>query len=176
MIVAHPDDEVCWGAGFVIRERWYKWTIICCSQPVQDPLRAGHFAASCSALGATPMMLDARDERSDVPLKLKLPDLSGFERIVTHNHYGEYGHKHHMQVHNAVRAVRTGNITGFGYGAENALPAQLNDMELSIKIRALKCYGHSAPTDHAPKWHALINRYFNGDARNLANESYLIYG
>lgn len=176
MIVAHPDDEVCWLTGFVQRERWYNWDIICCSTPVQDPLRPGHFIEACKVLGAKPIMLKALDESSGVPLKLKLPSLSGYERIVTHNHRGEYGHIHHMQVNQAVRASYTGKIFGFGYGLDDATPAPLNDMELSTKIDALKCYRHSAPTDHAPKWEALIRRYFNSDYRNLAHESYTTYG
>jgi hypothetical protein len=178
MIVAHPDDESLWGAGFLIEDNWYaEWTVICCSTPAHDPPRAFAFKRACAVLGVKSVMLGAKDR--EPLLKFDLPSLSEFARVVTHNHVGEYGHAHHKQVHSAVRAAYGGVVFGFGYGIpfgeKSTMGRTLSDASLDKKIEALQCYNHTANTDKSPKWIALVDKYFNGQAGNLRNEDYVVY-
>ena len=57
VVTAHPDDEVLWGSGIILRNKEKKWTILCCSIPRIDDIRAYKFFDSCEVLGAKPRLL-----------------------------------------------------------------------------------------------------------------------
>ena len=50
IVVAHPDDEVLWAGGLPLRFPG-DWTVVCCSTPAKDPVRAEHFFDACDVLG-----------------------------------------------------------------------------------------------------------------------------
>lgn len=175
LVVAHPDDETIWFGGLLIAEPG-EWDVYCLSTPRADPVRAVLFHDACKRLGARYSAismfveppagagLDRMDER--------LPhDMSAFDQIVTHNHIGEYGHKHHVSVHEFIAAQWPDKMVTGGYG----LPAKpkrvaLTDDQLARKVEALKAYDHVSPTDGFPKWRALLERY--GGAYDLRVETY----
>jgi hypothetical protein len=176
VVVAHPDDETLWGAGWIIGEvaRGGHVTVICCSTPKRDPERAERFHDACKVLGASGIVLNNIDRGEHQPLDLRPLDwLHVFNYVVTHNANGEYGHKHHSQVHQHVFANYGGPKTCFGRGAIGvAMPHVLNDADLAQKLKALQCYSHVSSADGMPKWRALIDRYFDGSTDNLRHESY----
>src|SRR5687767_15907439 len=100
IVVAHPDDETLWASSLPIKHRDKRWTIICCSVPRHDSIRAYKFFDACEVLGATPRLVPATESPPDKALShLDVIDLSKFDCIVTHNELGEYGHLHHQNVH-----------------------------------------------------------------------------
>lgn len=158
MVVAHPDDETLWGAGWILRHP-AEWTIYACSIPDRDPVRALLFYDACEVLGARGVVLPYVERDS---LNLKHLRLDGFEQIVTHNHMGEYGHRHHKQVHDYIAATYPSvPVVHFGYGMRKARELRLNEAEQSIKERALRCYSHVLlyAGRMMPKWQALLERY-----------------
>jgi LmbE family N-acetylglucosaminyl deacetylase len=165
MIVAHPDDETLWGGGYILRHPG-DWTVQCCSVPVTDPVRAVKFLAACKSLGAAGRVHPAQD-RYEVPLGgLDGLDLD-FDLIVTHGPAGEYGHPHHVQVSQYVRAHARCPVVTFGGDEELWLTTE----ERARKVAALKCYDHVLPYEGVPmpKWEALLIRY---GARWIERETY----
>lgn len=153
MVVAHPDDETLWGAGIVIRYP-KDWTIFCCTVPFHDPIRAEKFKDACRVLGATPVVSNHSERAGLIPV----PDVDGFDLIVTHNAAGEYGHVQHRELHNAIKPRWPDKTICFGYGGgKPSLKLMLSETEKARKLEALRCYDHTSPTDRKPKWEALLD-------------------
>jgi len=163
VVVAHPDDESLWCGGLIARYLLVDWTVICCSIPVRDPVRAWKFFNACERLGATARLLPFVEDPRGQLQGLEHLSLSGFEVVVSHGEAGEYGHPHHVQVHHAVRARAAGRMLAIGArpGGAGSLTMQLRADELEIKVGALRAYDHVLPYEGRPmtKWEALIARY-----------------
>lgn len=162
VVVAHPDDEVLWGAGIVIRYPG-DWTIICCSIPKSDPIRAVKFIDAVRELGATPHVHHVQEPDANESMRyLDDIDLSAYDHIVTHGAAGEYGHLQHKDVHRHItRKYSRKHLTFFGYGA-GGWQIDLTEFEAARKLRALKKYDHLHPYCGVvmPKWEALSELYF----------------
>lgn len=155
MVTAHPDDETLWGAGFVIRYP-KDWTVLCCTVPFHDPVRAEKFHDACAVLGAGGRVAQFSERAGPI----SVPDLDEFDLIVTHNAAGEYGHVQHKELHAKIKPRWPAKTICFGYGSTNpaGLVLELTEQEKAQKLRALKCYDHCSPTDHGkPKWQALLD-------------------
>lgn len=182
VVVAHPDDECLFSAGLLICQP-ADWTIICCSIPRRDPIRAYKFFDACAVLGAKPRLLPFSEKDVDTPLEsLQYLDLSDFDIIVTHNRIGEYGHPHHKQVHRHITQEygQSRLIYTFGYGlpiAEHDISIRLDDARLMKKMRALRSYDHELPYEgeDRPKWEALLRRYCPEGQENLRDEAYALH-
>lgn len=181
IVVAHPDDETLWCGGLMARFP-RRWTVICCSIPRTDPIRAWKFFAACEFLGATARLLPFTEPGPDEPLgNLEALDLAGFDCIVTHNEVGEYGHRHHRDVHAHVLARAADRAVAIGYRvparpvandrcAETCV-LRLSDPDFWRKREALARYDHVAPHDNGrPKSRALLDRY--GAIFDLSVETY----
>jgi LmbE family N-acetylglucosaminyl deacetylase len=160
-VTAHADDESLWFAGVLLRYPG-SWTIICCSVPTRDPIRAYKFFDACEALGARGRLLPLR-ETLDQPLtQLHAIDLSSFDLVVSHGEKGEYGHPHHKQLHKLVKAKCAGRMLASAYGSDqHASELVLTDAEWAGKLEALKSYDHEMNFGgHVrPTWEALIAEY-----------------
>ena len=156
LIVAHPDDETLWAGGLVLRHPG-DWTIVACSVPVADPLRAVKFHDAIERLGAKGWVVKQPDQFGQ-PLALDA-DLSGYDVVVTHGPEGDYGHPHHVQVHHHVRQRARCRTVWFGYDEGETL--RLTPEEGRQKLRALQAYDHVLEYDGTPmpKWAALLQRY-----------------
>lgn len=183
LVVAHPDDECMWFAGFLLRNPG-DWTVICCTTPRRDPIRVEKFFSACEELGAVgvAMRLDEPPATVSIPDLSRL-DLSAFDQILTHNEVGEYGHQHHRDVHAYVARHWPKRLITSGYGLtllepEGAIVSlssiTLTDEEWNRKLRAIGCYNHTSLSDIAPKWQALIDRY-HGKVFDLQKEPYVYY-
>ncbi len=136
VVVAHPDDETLWAGGFLTAHP--DTDVICCSVPEKDPQRCAHFFRACRLLKANPIIAaaslsNAEDQRLDLAPAQRLA--STYDMILTHNSVGEYGHKHHIAVHDAMK--QTGKqMRVFGYG----LTADGMSVDIEIKRRVLAVY------------------------------------
>lgn len=173
IVTAHPDDEVLWCGGLPIRYPG-DWTIICCSIPRRDPVRAWKFYDACEVLGAKAKIIPVIESEPDKGLDLAFLNLSFYDHIFTHNKFGEYGHFHHRWVHNFITAQYPDKkITTFGYRKNGIgeFPLVLTDEEFERKMKALQCYNHILPyrAEPMPKWRALLINY---PEFNFKEESY----
>jgi hypothetical protein len=170
IVVAHPDDEVMWFGGLMVRHPG--WTVICCSIPRTDPIRAYKFFAACETLGAKARLLPFQEGPASGGLDgLDNLDLAPFDSIVTHNVVGEYGHRHHVQLHRHIAERWPDKMVMGGYGdAPGSVRIALSGEEMGRKVAALSCYDHTSPSDGKPKWRALLDRY--GTMFDLSVETY----
>ncbi|RMD59895.1 PIG-L family deacetylase [Candidatus Parcubacteria bacterium] len=112
-LVAHPDDEVIWMGGTILRYSQWRWTIFSLSR-ASDKDRAPKFRRVCRFLGAKPKIADWDDER-DLSLDYLVKTAKNiiakglnrqkFDLIFTHGINGEYGHSRHRALHQAVRQM-----------------------------------------------------------------------
>lgn len=162
VVTSHPDDEVLWAGGFILRN---PCTVICCSVPRHDSIRAWKFFDACESLGAKARLIPATEASPDIPLgHLDILDLSNYDLIVTHNSEGEYGHLHHRSVHeHIVNHWGHKEILTFGYrkGSIGEIRLDLSKEEYERKLTALRKYDHLWPYrgTSIPKWEALLHRY-----------------
>lgn len=160
LVVAHPDDESLWFGGLLAAEPG-DWTVICCSIPRTDPVRAWKFFDACEVLRARARLLPSVEAGPGEPLKhLDVLGLSAFDEIVTHGSAGEYGHGHHLQLNRVLKARYPDKVIGGCYGsAPGPKRIVLNEHQLGLKTAALRCYDHVSSSDGIPKWRALLDRY-----------------
>jgi LmbE family N-acetylglucosaminyl deacetylase len=176
VVTAHPDDEVLWAGGFLLRHPGT--TVICCSVPRRDSVRAWKFFDACERLGAKPRLIPATESDPDKPLgHLDVLDLSGYDRIITHNQFGEYGHLHHQNVHQYItKRYSNKTIWTFGYrpGFLGNIVINLTDEESERKLEALKAYNHIWPylDRNIPKWEALLHRYIEIEGLDFNTETF----
>lgn len=158
-ITAHPDDECLWSGGLIQKG---DWTVICCSVPRHDPIRAYKFYQCCERLGVKARVLPFSEGSpdTDFPHLEALEDLNSFDGVLTHNSTGEYGHVHHRCVHNYVVEHFNGKVFTFGFG-EGEFEYQLSEDEVERKFSALQSYNHTLPYNgrDITKWEALLHRY-----------------
>lgn len=181
VVIAHPDDEVLW-AGSLLASNPGRWTVICCSIPRIDPIRAWKFFDACEMLGAKARLLPLQESPPDRDLLCleEYLDLASFDCIATHGPAGESNHRHHHQVRECVvrKYPQTPKIL-FGYGVSDAIictEIELSDAQFDQKLRALKCYDHILPYGgrNIPKWEALLERYCGGGGERLRQERHII--
>jgi len=113
LIVAHADDEVIWAGEMLLKEK-RQWDIICVVEPDnQSKFRIPIFNNLVSNyLECNTKMLSFQDYGygsnivGDVESALlsKIMEKK-WDKILTHGNKGEYGHSHHIQVHNIVKKI-----------------------------------------------------------------------
>jgi LmbE family N-acetylglucosaminyl deacetylase len=165
VVVAHPDDETLWGGGLLIKYPG-DWTVVCCSIPKRDPIRAYKFFDACEKLKARARLIPFTEPGVNEDFEnVGHVDLDGYDVIVTHGVEGEYGHPHHKAVHQYV--VSNARCPVLGYGMNDGdIDLSLNANEHMLKIEALKAYDHILPypgLGPVTKWQALLYRYQDFD-------------
>jgi LmbE family N-acetylglucosaminyl deacetylase len=194
LVVSHPDDEALFFGGLVLSPPGYDypwgvdWTVICCSVPRVDPIRAWKFFDACQALSATGVPVSGRllpyqEPEPTEPLedeRLALLDLEPYDRIVTHGAEGEYGHRHHVSlsrfIHERWGHKEIWSCCPPGKTDYNRT-IRLSPQDLNAKTAALKAYDHVLPYEGVamPKWQALLKRYCENGSWELGTERYRIH-
>jgi len=120
-IVCHPDDEVLWCGGYILRHLEYEWKIIavCCGN---NSIRNEAFIRSCHELGVNEYQhINFNDKfvENDLENILKTINFNDFEIIITHDEiYGEYGKEDHKMVGKVVNRLvkgKTARLMNFSY-------------------------------------------------------------
>jgi LmbE family N-acetylglucosaminyl deacetylase len=114
VIVAHPDDEIIWMGGCLIRNcvinrNWDLAIISLCRRDDTD--RASKFFQVCKILNAKGFMSNLEDEslneieEEEVIERIEkfLGKNRSYDFVFTHGENGEYGHIRHKDVNKAVR-------------------------------------------------------------------------
>lgn len=165
LVVAHPDDEVIWCGGLLLRYPRVEWDVLCCSVPRRDPVRALKFREACVRLGATRSRVYPVAESATYDL-LPLPpvDFAEYRTVVTHGETGEYGHLHHRSIHYGVVATAPQTMHLITMAARRRRRGELLDQvieltaeEVARKVYALQAYDHFQRG--RPKWVGLLGRY-----------------
>lgn len=163
-VLAHPDDEALWCAGLIASSDLH-WTVICCSIPDRDPPRAYRFFYSCEVLGAKPRMLPFRESEG---LQLDRLKLDEFDFILTHGAAGEYGHRHHIEIHDYISERHADRSRYIGYGGPGRFRYPLDAIAKHAKEQSIKCYNDE--WRGMPQWQFLLNNY--GKRFDLWTECY----
>lgn len=119
MIVAHPDDEMLWGGANLLLDNG--WHVIVCTHGNEDNSRYLELSNSIKYAGVFKWeafnikdeytedqeLADATFMNKSSPLYKHLLKLSKqkWDLVLTHNNKGEYGHAHHIAVHNLVKSL-----------------------------------------------------------------------
>jgi hypothetical protein len=153
VIVAHPDDEVIWAGGLILRQHNWDWTVFCLCRG-DDTDRRPKFDAVCDLLGVTGVISDLNDGNppaaitpdNDVcPRILDAVGQTPWDICLTHGNNGEYGHLRHRQTHEAALGLLRnglldcGELWTFAYECESpsgrCRPADWADEEIELTQR-----------------------------------------
>lgn len=161
VIVAHPDDETLWAGGLMLAYPG-DWTVVCCSIPQRDPIRAWKFFDACDRLGAKGRLVPALEPDANEPMvshRILADWVNQFDVVVSHNAQGEYGHLHHRNLNRWCAGHVRGPIHLTFGGLGGRFP--IKDVYVEAKHAVLRCYDHVTPYEGAdmPKWQALEHRY-----------------
>lgn len=110
VIVAHPDDELIWMGGFILKNKNWEFDVISLCRK-DDSNRAPKFKKVCKILnvGYCCMSNLEDDKLNDINEKKiietikKMLNKNEYDYIFTHGFNGEYGHKRHREIHKAVK-------------------------------------------------------------------------
>lgn len=113
VIIAHPDDEVIWMGGTLLKNKDNWDTTIICLCRKDDSDRYPRFKKFCDMIKVKGLISDLEDETlEDIPLgevikriNLFIPENKKYDYVFTHGLNGEYGHKRHIDVHKAVKKM-----------------------------------------------------------------------
>lgn len=113
-MVAHPDDCIIFGYGFINHYKNFDWSICYLTYTNSDP-RAIEISKFWSRRNIETKFLGFIDDYQDIKnnqisfsedeaKQSVLTEIADKDLILTHNQYGEYGHLHHKFIHNIVIA------------------------------------------------------------------------
>jgi len=112
VIVAHPDDELIWMGGFILKNKDWTFDVISlCRKDDED--RAPKFQRVCKELNVNYCkMSDLEDEdltnvreNQIVDRVLEMMKNDKYDYVFTHGLNGEYGHKRHREINKAVKSM-----------------------------------------------------------------------
>ena len=112
-IVAHPDDEIIFMGGAIMKNPQIDWTVFSLCR-ASDKDREPKFFRVCKKNNVKGIIADLEDE-DKMNVKQTLPIIEKliiekvgkreFDYIFTHGANGEYGHKRHIGVHESVKKL-----------------------------------------------------------------------
>jgi LmbE family N-acetylglucosaminyl deacetylase len=137
-MVAHPDDCIIFGLGFILAYPEYDWHICYLTYRHNTP-RGREIYNFWSRRSVTVDFLGFSDNKKDIILdKLSfdpvmarnfiMNEIAQYDLVLTHNSDGEYGHVHHRFVHDCCNH-HPKLVTFATEGEEYSVPAQYYTLE-----------------------------------------------
>jgi LmbE family N-acetylglucosaminyl deacetylase len=118
IIVAHPDDEIIWCGGLILRNPEWDWTVLSLCR-AQDADRRPKFQAVCAMLDVVACISDMDDSNPPKPIdamheigrrvREHLCDMD-WDLCLTHGANGEYGHPRHKETHREVLRLASSGV------------------------------------------------------------------
>lgn len=110
MIVAHPDDETIWGGDHLLEEDYLVVCVTCGNSTIRDKEIRAVLDVSDDELiklgypdNPDGVVSDWEDYKEDITKDLdEILTMKKYDKIVTHNPQGEYGHKQHIMTNHIV--------------------------------------------------------------------------
>lgn len=132
VIVAHPDDELIWMGGFILKNKDWTFDVISlCRKDDED--RAPKFQRVCKELNVNYCNMGDLDDEALTNVReneiadrvLLMLNNDKYDYVFTHGLNGEYGHKRHIEINKAVRnmikrkELKCRKLFYFSYHREN---------------------------------------------------------
>lgn len=169
VLVAHPDDEVIFFGGLILRlvAKGSSVLVVCVtsrfSPPQMTSIRAAEFRRACWWMGARARLLGLLDSADRLPIDELTAQLQiiasryRFEAVYTHGIWGEYGHPHHRDVCLAAHRIFGNRV----FSLAGPLPAvqtiALTPAALDYKRRIAADAYYSQP--FASEWCSSVERF-----------------
>jgi len=143
MIVAHPDDETLWGSRELIEEQYLVVCITCGTNETREEEIKRVMNKTNDIvlmLGYPDKTHGKRDDWSKIKEELikdlkKILEYKKWQKIITHNPDGEYGHEHHKMTNKYVTNIVEDkeNLIYFGHYYSKKKIADIEDNLMKMK-------------------------------------------
>ena len=142
MIVAHPDDETIWGGDHLLEEDYLVVCVTCGNNRVRDNEIRDVLKISDDELiklgypdNPGGIISDWSDVKDDIERDLDvIINMKNYDKIVTHNPDGEYGHIHHKMLNKiATRVVVKSDLADKLYYFAKYYKKEDYDQNLDVK-------------------------------------------
>ena len=164
MVVAHPDDETLFGGGELLKHKG-EYKVVCLDYG-NHMIRHKEFICAMEKLGVEKWEhWDGEPYKSSVSYNesILIPRLERvlaeqkWEKVVTHNQGGEYGHYRHIGTHNVMVRLVTDKLWVFDTSYKEPLDEQIR----ILKGKILKtCYPSQEQVLRWFKWdYEKISKY-----------------
>ena len=174
-IVAHPDDCIIFGYSYIIRHSEYIWKILYITHE-RNSERFIEMQNYWRTFGVSTETLGLEDNSRDLKNKICswnvesvknsiLEKITGCDLILTHGHNGEYGHPHHLAVHNIIKDINHKNTIYFvtpgyknisGYSKINISEPRTNLDMIPIHYKAVNQYINRFNLDEISSYYSEI--------------------
>ena len=137
MIVAQPDDEMIFGGAALQSDNW---KVICVTNG-DNEVRSKEFIKVMNEVGAHYEIWNYEDvwngdfDRTELEKDISQVLDSSYDKVVTHNKDGEYGHTQHKALHEIICKLVSKNLYVFGTSSQ-----PLSFQKLLNKLRILLMY------------------------------------
>lgn len=162
MVVAHPDDETLFGGGELLKHKG-EYKVICLDYG-NHLVRHKEFICAMEKLGVTKWehwdgepykSSTAYNESILIPRLQRVIEEREWEKIVTHNQGGEYGHYRHIGTHNVMARLCPEKMWVFDTCSKEPLSDEIKEQKGNI---LKECY----PTQEQ------VLRWFKWDCEKIS--------
>ncbi len=166
-LVAHPDDCVIFGYSYIHNHPEHKWTICyltyCEWEPRAKELKEfwSRRNISCVFLGYTDDYRDIENKKisfNESQARRELGNIAAdYDLVLTHDEHGDYGHIHHVFVHDCVKHhPRLVTFAKPGEGTTYTIPAGTYSLDEFPQHREVIAGFHRAEHRNSYKEHKCI--------------------